>query len=102
MFYEETKVNENLTCQNCHIRFDEKARFLPCGYSICSKCTQSIQINQHRFQCILCDKMHFIDDDGLPINKLISDLLKLCPVEVSRGEKVQNLKDVIKEIENRK
>jgi uncharacterized protein YlaI len=92
MFFEEPKINDKLNCEKCKHRFDEP-RMLPCGKTICKKCTFTLEINQNRFKCILCEKNHFIDDDGLPLNHLIYNFLLQNPVDVSRGEYGEKLKD---------
>ena len=98
MFYEETKLNEELTCNKCRERLDDP-RILPCGDTICSDCVLSIRVaDNNKFDCLICEKKHTMPDDGLPVNKKLLAILSLKPSEVYRGQIVQKLKEALNEI----
>ena len=98
MFYELKKVNDELNCSKCNERLDEP-RILPCGDTVCSQCVTLIQINNERFDCILCVKSHKIAEEGLPINKKLLALLSMQPTEVSRSQAAESLKKALIDIE---
>jgi len=92
MFYEEAKLNDELTCVKCNQRLNEP-RILPCGEFICAYCFISIETNSNKFKCFVCDEDHLLPKKGLPINKRLSRILALKSKEVSRGEKAKKLKE---------
>ena len=97
MFYEESKLNNELNCAKCNQRLDEP-RILPCGDSICSYCHLSIEVNKNKFKCFFCHEEHEMPEKGLLINKGLFKVLALNPEEVFRGEKVKKLKEFMNEI----
>jgi hypothetical protein len=94
MFYQEDKVNNALKCSKCRQRLDEP-KMLPCGEIVCSTCVSSIQVNNSMFRCLICDKMHMMPDDGLPVNKNLSTLISMQPSDVYRGMPAETLKELL-------
>ena len=37
--------HEELLCKKCALRLDDSPKIIPCGETICSTCSESIQIN---------------------------------------------------------
>lgn len=68
-------------------------RLVPCGDIVCSQCQATIYVNNRQFNCILCNKTHFMPDEGLPVVKLALNLLSLQPSEVYRSPSVEELKE---------
>jgi hypothetical protein len=99
MFYEEDTIKRTLNCKQCNQRLDEP-RILPCGSTICSACTKSIQLDEKRYyKCSICNKKHSYPQEGLPISESLSQLLTHKPKEVYRSKVVESLKSSLKEIE---
>jgi len=99
MFFEQEKVESLLNCNKCNIRLDVP-KLLPCGYSICTYCVTSIIVNDNSvFDCSACSNTHQFPKDGFPINQSLIKFLSLKSDEVYRGEKVEQLKKKLREIE---
>ena len=64
MFFEEDKIKTFLLCKKCALRLDDSPKIIPCGETICSTCSESIQISNKKFECIICLKQHEISDEG--------------------------------------
>jgi hypothetical protein len=57
------------------VRLDEP-RILPCGNSICSHCVSTIQLKENKkFQCLVCCESHKMHKNGLPLNKIVLEML---------------------------
>lgn len=102
MFYEESKINNLLNCQQCKKKYDEP-RMLPCGYTICNACAHIIDCKflynpNKRFKCNLCTKEHLMQSKEFPINLVILKLMDEKPSEIYRSEIVENLKANIEDI----
>ncbi len=99
MFYEEKEIRTLLKCDNCKVISDEQ-RVLPCGFSICLNCIESIQYRDNTFECMLCFKKHFKTDEQFPVNRSLERLRSIEPSKIYRSEYVESLKislDHIKE-----
>ena len=71
MFYEESKIDENVNCAKCKERLDHEPRILPCGDTVCSVCFSSIRVDNKQFDCILCNEKHQMPEKGLTLNKIV-------------------------------
>ena len=92
MFYEEKTIQNLLNCEQCSQRLDVPKK-LSCGATICTKCEANLPVKSNQFECKLCSQSHTLDiAQGLPICKIISNLLTIKPNEISRGEAVESLK----------
>jgi hypothetical protein len=100
MFYEETKINNELNCIKCNQRLDEP-RILPCGETICAYCYLSIEFKSNKLKCFVCDENHAMPAEGLPINKRLLRILALNSEEVYRSKEVKKLKDYLNEIQDK-
>ena len=98
MFYEETKIINELNCIRCNQRLDEP-RMLPCGETICSYCHKSIVVENKKYKCLICNKDHFMPEEGLPISKRLLRILTLNSEEVYRSKEVKKFKEQLKEIQ---
>ena len=92
MFYEESKISDNLNCAKCQERLDDP-RMLPCGDTVCSRCLSLIRVNNKQFSCLVCNEQHEMPAKGLPVNKASLALLAIQPSEVSRGRAVDKLEE---------
>jgi len=101
MYFDTTKVNSILICNNCEERLDIP-KSLPCGEVICSICASSIQINDNKFTCLLCKNKHEMPIDGLPNSKLLLKLLAIEPTKVSRGKLFDTLERLLDEIQKKR
>jgi len=92
MFYEEDQINDELNCIKCNQKLDEP-RNLPCGEFICAYCYISIEVNNNKFKCFICNEDHLMPEKGLPISKRLLRILSLKSEEVYRGKEVKQLKE---------
>ena len=99
MFYKEEDLKEILSCTKCHERLDEP-RILQCHSVICSYCAKLIKIKNNKFECIVCNESHYMNDNELPISKEIKKLLDLQPVQVSRGRSYDKLEKTLQAIDS--
>ena len=98
MYFDSKQVNNLLNCIKCEGLIDEP-RLLPCGNSICSYCSSSIQLaNNKEFQCLICNELHEMTQKGLPINKVLVNLLSFEPINVSRGKAFDSLQQIMIDI----
>lgn len=99
MFYEEKAIQNILNCELCSQRLDVPKK-LPCGGTICTQCEASLPVqSDNQLECKLCSEAHSIDPaKGLPVCKIISNLLNVKPNEISRGFAVDSLKHNLTEI----
>ena len=99
MFFDSNLVDNILNCKKCAGRLDEP-RILPCGNSICSHCVSSIQVNKiKKFECLVCDELHEMPKNGLPLNKTVLEMLSLEAIQVSRGKVFNALQKILKDIQ---
>jgi hypothetical protein len=96
--------NSILKCDLCKIPFNDycKPKFLPCFKTICTTCEMNIHkeaINK-QFKCSVCEKYHFIPDDGFALNEKIYELITAEPMEISRGESYERLLDNLNKVES--
>jgi len=97
MFYEEKTIKNILSCESCNEKLDIPKK-LPCGSTICTQCESEIQQLDNQFECKLCSDIHQISVKGLPVCKIILNLLQIKPNEISRGQAVEQLKQNLNEI----
>jgi len=101
MYFDSKQVNNLLNCIKCEGRLDEP-RLLPCGNSICSYCSSSIQLaNNKEFQCLICNELHEMPQKGLPINKLALEMLSFKSIDVSRGKAFDSLQQITLDIQKK-
>jgi len=96
--------NSILKCDQCKLPFDEycQPKFLPCFKTICTKCEMTIHketINK-QFKCGVCEKYHFIPDDGFALNEKIYELISAECIEISRGENYEQFKQNLNKVES--
>jgi len=102
MIYDTNEVDNVRICKNCEANI-EIPKSLPCGEAICSHCESSIRVNNNKFECPLCVKIHEMPLDGLPVCKPLLAMLSLKPIKLSRGkvfDTLENNLDVIKKKRN--
>jgi hypothetical protein len=105
--YAEEEINKLLCCGHCKLKFDlyDEPKIIPCGISICSKCEAKINAklsDKLNFKCLNeteCLEEHLKPTKGFPVNRAIVQLLLTEPKEIYRGERIENLKSILKEIE---
>ena len=98
MYFDSKQVNNLLNCIKCEGRLDEP-RILPCGNSICSYCSSSFQLaNNKEFQCLICNELHEMPQKGLPISKVLVELLSFESINVSRGKAFDSLQQIMIDI----
>ena len=91
MFYKRYEIDTHLTCPQCLKRYDLPIA-LPCGFCICESCLQELTYTQTVFIknsdeektnweiiCPLCSESHEVPENNFPIQKSLSELLKLNP-----------------------
>ena len=100
MYFDENELNTMLLCKKCNGRLNEP-RILPCGESVCSYCVSTIQVQENKFNCLICSKKHTMPDEDLPISKLLSTILSLKPIELSRGTEFELLTKSKQEIQKK-
>jgi hypothetical protein len=84
MFYDSNKIESKLNCSSCSIKYDIP-KILPCGDTICNRCETKMIKVMKSYTCISCKKQHPIEVNGLPVNKIIKELLNLESEEIYRG-----------------
>ena len=96
--------NSILKCDLCKLSFDDycKPKFLPCLKTICTTCELTIhkEAIKKQFKCGVCEKYHFIPDDGFALNEKIYELISAEPMEISRGESYERLLDNLNKVES--
>lgn len=104
MFYEENKIADVLKCTHCRQKLDEP-KILPCGKTICNSCIQttleSFNQTEESFMCLICNCKHFYNKGGFPVNEALKAILDQAPVEVSRGDLIETLKEDLAKIERK-
>ena len=122
MFYEKDEINELLKCPNCNERLEEPC-MLPCGHSVCARCTSSDywfvlppvdednngdgdnnneHSASHQLVCNACLEVHRIPAAGFPTNKVLLKLVETKPHDVYRSKAVERLKTSLRAIRARK
>lgn len=98
MFFRESDISNIFLCKICKSKLIEP-RTLSCGSVICDICSKLIKIHENKYECLVCEKEHITTQNELPINELVLNLLKIEPVNVTRGRSFQKLKSLIKSTE---
>jgi hypothetical protein len=107
--YKIDQVKNLFDCEQCNQLLVEPVA-LPCGYSVCKKHLDRLLENApkeiNKFECKLCEKKHFIPEDGFAINRRIQNgldinlnSLKLNPVYEECKLEINEAKDQIQKIE---
>jgi hypothetical protein len=78
MFFSESQIKDETTCQKCKTIFNDP-RVLPCGESICNKCILNGISDKNEFNCLCCVEMHNVPRNGFPVNKSMLSLLRMKP-----------------------
>jgi hypothetical protein len=104
MFYEQSVINDILKCQKCNQSYDEydQPRILPCcGKTLCNICINKIEkeVKNKLFKCMMCHDECYLPKKGFPINELASKLASEQPREVYRGEKCEEFKYNLNDLE---
>jgi hypothetical protein len=94
MFYEKNEIDEELKCPSCSQKY-QSPRLLPCGDSICFGCVEFIkdQNSKDLYKCPVCEKIHAVQAENLPTNKILEKLLRKKANEVYRNKDVEELKE---------
>lgn len=101
MFYEEKTIQNILNCEICAFRLDVPKK-LACGSTICSICESALKVSNNQFECSLCSETHQINlSKGLPICRIISNILSIKPNEIARGNAVESLKSNLNDIKQK-
>jgi hypothetical protein len=87
--------NDILNCGICKNKIQDP-RLLPCGESVCSKCT----VNMNR--CHHCDKAHETPNEGFPKVIALQKLLKLKDKEILGAKYLAELKTLLDSINSKK
>lgn len=101
MYFDTNEVNNVLNCTNCEGKLDT-AKILPCGETICSFCSSSIQlINENKFECLICKEKHEMPKNGLSNNKALLKMLSIKSTKVSRGKAFDSLQKLLEDIQKK-
>lgn len=85
VFYPANEIQDKLICSYCNNTFTDP-RVLPCQHTICAKCFENNHKFDTLFDCRACHKSYVIPfDQDLPIDELMSDLLKIEPTPISKS-----------------
>ena len=105
-FFENDQIKAHLICRACNQRFDVP-KILPCGENACQSCLNNLleefrnwNILERRleYQCPVCQNYHPIPEDGVfRIDEAALRLLNEKPKDVWRGEKIDNLRVLLRE-----
>lgn len=99
MFYCKNEINDYLCCKQCGQRLIEP-KILPCGVALCRDCAASIKIENKKFVCPMCpNRTHEITNEGLPTSETLIHLLKIQPIQITRGKSVELLQSLLNEIQ---
>ena len=86
-FFSAKEVEDRLKCSfdDCKKKFKQTAKVLPCGKSICVECEHDLELDKNnQFKCKLCNQMHKMPTDGLPINEAIE-------IDLKQAEQIEKL-----------
>ena len=98
MFVEKSAINNILSCKVCESQLKDP-RLLPCGISVCAECVKDLcDANKELIKCQSCGKTHEIPRDGFPENKGLSELAKVKSNEISRCNKIAEIKSILEKI----
>jgi hypothetical protein len=98
MFYQESEINEYLTCKKCKNKFNDP-RLIDCGGSLCKTCIDLLIIDdENRFKCPVCEDLHEIPSNGFLKNEKISKFCDLKAKEVYRSPVVDSFRDQLDEL----
>ena len=98
MFYDTAKLDIALLCKHCGGRLDIP-KILPCGKTICSFCEKSIQVNENKFDCLVCKEKHDMLKNGLVTSEALLEILSIKQTNVSRGRAFDQLKNLLDNIQ---
>jgi hypothetical protein len=92
MFYQESEINEHLTCPKCKNKFNDP-RLIDCGGSLCKACIDLLIIDdENRFKCPVCEDLHEIPANGYLKNAILAKLCDLKANEMSKSAQANALK----------
>ena len=98
MFYQESEINEHLTCPKCKNKFNDP-RLIDCGGSLCKACIDLLIIDdESRFKCPICEELHEISTNGFLKNERIAKFCDLKAKEVSRTPEIDSLRAQLDEL----
>ncbi len=101
MFFETDQIDNILKCAKCEL-FLQEPKILPCGDTVCSDCCRNIFVKEkNKFQCITCSKIHTIPENGLADNSLVSELLLVETVQVSRGKTFETFEKSLERVQQK-
>ena len=98
MIYDTSSVDSLLICKNCEANIDIP-KSLSWGKVICSYCETYIHVNDNKFECSLCIKIHEMPKDGLSICKPLLQMISVKPTKQSRGKTFDMLENLLKVVE---
>jgi hypothetical protein len=105
MYYKRFEIDSYLICPKCLKRFDVPIG-LPCGNCVCETCVQEFTHTQTVYNgeksswevdCPLCLEKHDVPIYGFPIQKSLSDLLRLSPSKETHDIVVNEFKNLLVE-----
>jgi len=97
LFYDSNLVDNELLCKQC----EAEPKLLPCGKTICSLCETSIQVNDNKYESLVCKEKHEMPKNGLPNNELAIKILSIMPTNVSRGRSFDLLKKSLDDLKKK-
>jgi hypothetical protein len=102
MYYESNEIDNELLCSLYKTRLNEP-RILPCGNSICFSCSTKIILTmKNQFQCVICNDLHEMPKNGLPINKILIKMLSTSLIKVSRGKYFDLMKNLLNQVQSKR
>lgn len=103
---EESDIKKLLKCEICNSNYDlnEQPRLTPCFKTICKKCICKIEhyleVNDSSyFKCLdpKCPDEHFYPKKGLPINKIVSQIIN--ELKSKRSTQVKELEETLNQMD---
>ncbi len=95
MFYDQSQIDSNLCCQACRSKF-ETPRILPCGETVCEKCTDKIveTAKKSKYTCLICSQPHEIPkgQKSFPVNRQLLNIINQKPYEVLQSDLFKKFK----------
>ena len=78
------EINSCLTsCSICKQRYDSP-RFLPCEETSCTQCILK-NIIKGNLNCFFCKQVHFVPENGFPVNKTLEKLINTVETNLIRS-----------------
>ena len=101
MFYSSNEINGHLFCLNCKNRFKEP-KVLPCGSTICLDCEKKLLTwDGSTYECPICKRIHTKPEDNiLPVNVLVKDILSLIPLNVYSDKLYEKAEGLLRNAQN--